>query len=124
MWSKIKVLMNLDVDRIVASTDSKLVTQRDWMIGALLALNRSEFKFQIKTEINTEKKAAPIVLEEKEKEEESKVEPAPPTGDSSNMVNPQSFTKECSTDAPDNPAKAVPETDTAPHKRSIAKSED
>ena len=41
MWSKIKVLMSLDVDRLVGSADSKLVTQRDWMIGALIALNRS-----------------------------------------------------------------------------------
>ena len=95
------------------------------MIGALIALNRSpkendKAKFQIKTEINAAKVA---VSEEKEKvkEEESKVEAAPPTGDSSNMVNPSSFGKECSADAPENTVKIVPETDTAPVKRSTAK---
>ena len=125
MWSKIKVLMSLDVERLVASSDSKLVTQRDWMIGALIALNRfpkenEQAKFQIKTDINAAKVAV-SEEKEKEKEEESKVEAAPPTGDSSNMVNPPSFAKECSADAPDYPAKVVPETDTAPLKRSTAK---
>ena len=125
MWSKIKVLMSLDVDRLVASPDSKLVTQRDWMIGALIALNKSpkeneQAKFQIKTETNAVKVAV-SEEKEKEKEEESKVEAAPPTGDSSNMVNPPSFAKECSADAHDNPVKIVPETDTAPIKRTTAK---
>lgn len=129
MWSKIKVLMSLDVDRLVASQDSKLVTQRDWMIGALIALNRSskeneQVKFQIKTEIINAAKVAISEEKEKEKEEESKVEAAPPTGDSSNMVNPPSFAKECSADAPDNAVKGVPETDTAPLKRSTAKIQD
>ena len=128
MWSKIKVLMSLDVDRLVASSDSKLVAQRDWMIGALIALNRSpkendQVQFQIKTDINAAKVAV-SEEKEKEKEEESKVEAAPPTGDSSNMVNPPSFAKECSADAPDNTVKVVPETETAQIKRSTAKIQD
>ena len=95
------------------------------MIGALIALNRSsreneQVNFQIKTEINAAKVAVSDE-KEKEKEEESKVEAAPPTGDSSNMVNPL---KECSADAHDNPVKIVPETDTAPLKRSTAKIQD
>ena len=89
------------------------------------ALNKSpkeneQARFQIKTEINAVKVAV-SEEKEKEKEEESKVEAAPPTGDSSNMVNPPSLGKECSADAPDNTFKIVPEKDTAPVKRSTAK---
>ncbi len=39
-WSQIKVLRNLDVDRLRASSDSKIVTNHDWMVSALLALNK------------------------------------------------------------------------------------
>jgi hypothetical protein len=39
-WSQIKVLRNLDVDRLRASSDSKIVTHHDWMVSALLALNK------------------------------------------------------------------------------------
>ena len=40
MWQKIKILRNLDVNRFRTElkTSGKIVTQRDWMIAALLAL--------------------------------------------------------------------------------------
>jgi len=41
-WDQIKVLRNLDVDRLNASKDGKILTHRDWMVGALVALNQKE----------------------------------------------------------------------------------
>ena len=42
MWAQIKLVMNLDVHRLRSSKDSKLVTHQDWMISAMLALNRRD----------------------------------------------------------------------------------
>ena len=41
LWQKIKLLRNLDLDRLRAQSGrdgAKLVTERDWMIAALLQL--------------------------------------------------------------------------------------
>ena len=38
-WAMIRVMRDLDVDRLTARKGGKIVTQQDWMIAALLALN-------------------------------------------------------------------------------------
>ena len=76
-WSQIKLLRNLDVQRLQALGGTKILTQEDWMISALLALNRKDPKPTIQI------KPAQEPCREKEKEEESKQEGLP-TGDSSN----------------------------------------
>ena len=65
----IRVMRDLDVDRLRVSPDSKNVTHQDWMIAALLALNTSlDTKFQISPESIPSMKS----LEEKDKEEDAK----------------------------------------------------
>jgi len=79
----IRVMRDLDVDRLRVSPDSKNVTHQDWMIAALLALNTSlDTKFQISPESIPSMKS----LEEKDKEEDAKTELALATGDSTGPV--------------------------------------
>ena len=46
-WGQIKVLRNLDVERLQASDDGKIVTHQDWMISAVLALNKQGCKTKV-----------------------------------------------------------------------------
>ena len=39
-WNQIKLLRNMDVSRIRTVSDTKLMTNQDWMIASLLVLNK------------------------------------------------------------------------------------
>ena len=41
-WGQIKTLRNLDIERLRARSDTKIATEKDWMIASLLALNRGD----------------------------------------------------------------------------------
>ena len=43
-WNEIKLLRTMDIDRKRGSTDTKLMTERDWMLASLLALNHQKSK--------------------------------------------------------------------------------
>lgn len=90
-WSSIKLLRDLDCDRIRAIKGAKIVTEQDWMLAALLALNTEpNTKVQIPARETTSTAVLPSTksIDDKEKEEESKAEMAlPTTSDSTNIVS-------------------------------------
>jgi hypothetical protein len=90
-WSSIKLLRDLDCDRLRATEGAKILTEQDWMLAALLALNAEP---NTKVQIPAREVTTTTVLQstksvdDKEKEEESKAELAlPTTSDSTNIVS-------------------------------------
>ncbi len=92
----------MDIARVCSSSDSGIVTNQDWMIGALLALNKpTTATIENQKAIATDCAMEDSKVAQPTKENESKKEEALPTGDSSNVAGQSS--------GPKTDAESVPE---------------
>ena len=114
-WDQIKLLRSLDLERLRQQKDCKLVTEQDWLVGAILALNKGEplaieaSKTSLPEQESEQQISAVIAPDTlkpptEDKEEDTKEEVIP-TGDSSNVGRASSQPREdvdmqTSTDAP------------------------